>query len=255
MIARFALQLVCGMSLMWLLLPRAQISSGFFRIQMLVTLGLSVLAALMAEGLTETHRVVLSERAAVSLAVALAIASFLGSVMWTLERRRAGAFFAATVLALSAAPLIFAAGPMSAWRTALGSLHILSQLSSASMLGGAVTGMLLGHWYLTATTMSIDPLRRITIYYGIAGLVRIVLSAVALWLGWHALSDTTQLAWLALRWLAGVFGPLVVVAMVLRILRYRNTQSATGVLFVGVILTFIGEATAALLYRELSIPF
>ena len=43
--------------------------------------------------------------------------------------------------------------------------------------------------------------------------------------------------------------------MVLRILRYRNTQSATGVLFVGVILTFIGEATAALLYRELSIPF
>lgn len=251
MIARFALQLVCGMSLMWLLLPRPQISSGFFRIQMLVTLGLSVLAALMAEGLTETQRVVLSERAAVSLAVA----SFLGSVMWTLERRRAGAFFAASVFSLSAAALVFAAGPMSAWPTALGSLHILSQLSSASMLGGAVTGMLLGHWYLTAPTMSIDPLRRITIYYGIAGLVRLVLSAVALWLGWHALSDSTQLVWLALRWLAGIFGPLVVVAMVLRILRYRNTQSATGVLFVGVILTFIGEATAALLYRELSIPF
>ena len=29
--------------------------------------------------------------------------------------------------------------------------------------------------------------------------------------------------------------------MVWRILRYRNTQAATGVLFVGVIVTFIGE--------------
>jgi hypothetical protein len=123
------------------------------------------------------------------------------------------------------------------------------------MLGGAVTGMLLGHWYLTAPTMSIDPLRRITVYYGIAGVVRLVLSAVALWLGWQALSGSTQLVWLALRWLAGILGPLLVAWMVLRILRYRNTQSATGVLFVGVILTFIGEATAALLYRELSIPF
>ena len=118
-----------------------------------------------------------------------------------------------------------------------------------------MSGMLLGHWYLTAPTMSIDPLRRATVCYGIAGLVRLVLSAAGLWLGWEAVSSSTQLAWLALRWLAGILGPLVVAAMVLRILRYRNTQSATGVLFVGVILSFIGEATAALLYRELLIPF
>ena len=255
MIARFALQLVCGMSLMWLLLPRPQISSGFFRIQMLVTLGLSVLAALMAEGLTEPQLTLLSERAAVGFAVGLAVASFLGSVMWTLEHRRGGTFFAASVFALSAAALVLAAGPTSAWGTALASLHLVSQLSSASMLGGAVTGMLLGHWYLTAPTMSIEPLRRITIYYGIAGLVRLALSAVALWLGWHAVSGSTQVVWLVLRWLAGVLGPMIVAWMVLRILRYRNTQSATGVLFVGVILTFIGEATAALLYRELSISF
>lgn len=240
---------------MWLLLPRPQISSGFFRIQMLVTLGLSVLAALMAEGLTDAPSAPLSTRFAVSLSVVLAVASFLGSVMWTLERRRAGAFFGGIIFAISALVLILAAGPSGAWRTAVGALHAFSQLSSASMLGGAVTGMLLGHWYLTAPTMSIDPLRRITIYYGIAGLGRFALSAIALWLGWDALSGSTQLVWLALRWLAGIFGPLIVAAMVLRILRYHNTQSATGVLFVGVILTFIGEATAALLYRELAIPF
>ena len=38
MIAQFALRLVCGISLMWLLMPRRQITSGFFRIQMLLAL-------------------------------------------------------------------------------------------------------------------------------------------------------------------------------------------------------------------------
>jgi hypothetical protein len=43
--------------------------------------------------------------------------------------------------------------------------------------------------------------------------------------------------------------------MVHRILSYRNTQSATGVLFVAVILTFIGELTGDLLLRTVRIPF
>ena len=57
-----------------------------------------------------------------------------------------------------------------------------------------------------------------------------------------------------LRWLAGILGPLVISIMAVRILRYRNTQAATGVLFAGVILTFIGEMSAALLYSELHVP-
>ena len=39
-----------------------------------------------------------------------------------------------------------------------------------------------------------------------------------------------------------------------RILKYRNTQAATGVLFVGVILSFIGDMTAALLLQETTLP-
>ena len=42
--------------------------------------------------------------------------------------------------------------------------------------------------------------------------------------------------------------------MTLRILRYRNTQAATGVLFAAVILSFIGEMSAALLAGELQRP-
>ena len=42
--------------------------------------------------------------------------------------------------------------------------------------------------------------------------------------------------------------------MVHRILKYRNTQSATGVLYVGVVMTLTGELTATLLAYELSVP-
>ena len=42
--------------------------------------------------------------------------------------------------------------------------------------------------------------------------------------------------------------------MTIRILRYRNTQAATGVLFAGVILVFLGEMSAALLLAELRHP-
>jgi hypothetical protein len=60
--------------------------------------------------------------------------------------------------------------------------------------------------------------------------------------------------WLVLRWLAGIVAPLVLAVMVWRILRYRNTQAATGVLFVGVIVTFIGELSATLVSQELHLP-
>ena len=36
MIAQFAIRLICGMSLVWWLAPRKQITDGFFRIQMLI---------------------------------------------------------------------------------------------------------------------------------------------------------------------------------------------------------------------------
>jgi len=59
---------------------------------------------------------------------------------------------------------------------------------------------------------------------------------------------------LALRLLAGILAPLVLSLMTWQILKYKNTQAATGVLFVGVILTFIGELVAAILQHELHLP-
>ena len=49
MVALFVLKLVTGVTLMWLLMPRKEVTDGFFRIQMLVGLGLCVLIALAAD--------------------------------------------------------------------------------------------------------------------------------------------------------------------------------------------------------------
>ena len=241
---------------MWGLMPRNQVTSGFFRIQMLVTLGLSVLSALTLgelSGDTGDNAPVLRHGLSVSLCVLLAVCSFLGSVMWTLERRRAGTVFAFSVLVLATIALLFSVTPAEQLKTSTGILRIFSDLSAASILGGATTGMLLGHWYLTTPAMSIAPLSRVTLVFGIAGVLRLVISGVGLLFIRGMITEDIYWMWLTLRWVAGVIGPLIVAFMVWRILKFRNTQSATGVLFVGVILCFIGEMTALLLYKVLAI--
>ena len=52
MVPVFALRLIFGMSLTWCVM-REQVTSGFFRIQMLVTLGLGVLATLTLSHLND----------------------------------------------------------------------------------------------------------------------------------------------------------------------------------------------------------
>ncbi len=255
MITQFSLRLICGMSLMWSVMPRREVTSGFFRIQMLVALGLSVLAALtVGQFRTDVTEPLLPDAATTAGCIALAAAGFIGSVLWTLERRKGGTWVAFLIAVISAGLLVLSS-PVESTISLAASLRILSELSSAAILGGAVTGMLLGHWYLTAPTMSIDPLSRLNFFYGCATIVRLVLSAIALAAAWQLLEGTTDFIWIGLRWIAGIVGPIAVFVMVSRILKYRNTQSATGVLFVGVILTFIGEMTAALLYQKLQHPF
>lgn len=251
MVPQFALRLIFGMSLTWCLLPRREVTSGFYRIQMLVTLGLSVLTALTLSHLNREGGPVLTSTGFYALVIATAIGSFLGSVMWTLERRAAGLRYAVAVLLGSAGGLFLAArgqeSLVPSW------FEIASQLSGGWLIGGAISTMLLGHWYLTATGMALKPLQQFNAGLLVAIVLRIVLAgAVFAWAPWPP--ETTQKIWLCLRW-AGLIGPLILTLMVFRVLRYRNTQSATGVLYAVDILIFLGEATAALLARDLNAPY
>ena len=248
MIPQFALRLIFGMSLTWCVMPQREVTSGFYRIQMLVTLGLGVLATLTL-GQLESPGVVTPGLYVLTIGVALA--SFLGSVMWTLERRSAGGRYALSVLVMSAVAIVFAT-----WGRESGVpvwFDLLSELSGGWIIGGAISTMLLGHWYLTATGMKLEPLQQLNALLLAAVVLRTVLAgAVFYWA--PSVEATTQWVWLALRW-AGLIGPLILVLMVFRILKYRNTQSATGVLYAIDILIFLGEATAALLSRDLHCPF
>ncbi len=243
-VAYFAIRLICGVGLMLCVMPRTNVPSPFFRIMLLVVLGLAVLLALTSP-------------AALWWGVALSVVAFAGSVCWLLERRPAGTAAIGIVFALSlvAAYFVLRTSPtfVASYRSSW--LATASTFASAATLGAALTGMLLGHRYLTAPGMPLAPLMQLNACLGVASVVRFLVSAMALASAMGALTQSIFWIWLALRWLAGILGPMAVCVMVQRILRYRNTQAATGVLFVGVILTFIGELTADLLQRALNVPF
>jgi len=250
-LAHFAIRLMFGISLMLSLLPRREVTSGFFRIQMLLLLGLGVLFALSSDGSRVGP-------------IAISLLAFLGSVLWTLERRVAGSAAILLIMFASLAELALCAHRICGEGMESFVVYLLSDIATAGILGGAMTGMLLGHWYLTAPGMSLSPLVRMNAQLGAAAVFRLVISATALvaagaqitgGIGWTGTSWTqTHWMWIGLRWLAGIGGPLAVFVMVRQILKYRNTQAATGVLFVGVILTYIGELTADLLFFELHRP-
>ncbi len=255
MIAQFALRLMFGISLMWCVMPRREVSVGFFRIQMLVVMGFGVLSALTFEQFPRAAESVslLDASWGQVLTLAICVLAFFGSAVWTLGSRKLGTGIVFAICLLSGAVLLGSTArlgvPQRDW------LLIAAEISTSASLGGAMTGMLLGHWYLTAPTMSIQPLTSLNRAFGIAVLLRLIVSIIVLVLAAGLLQESTHLLWFSLRWLAGLIGPLVLVVMVSKILGYKNTQSATGVLFVGVILTFIGELSATLLTQELQMPF
>jgi hypothetical protein len=186
---------------------------------------------------------------------AICVVAFGGSVCWLLERRQAGTGAIAVVCILATLEVVVFQGGPTEVGTGRHWLDAASALATSATLGAALTGMLLGHRYLTAPGMPLAPLIWLNAGLGLAAVLRFAVSAIALWSGYGALTQSTYWIWLALRWLAGILGPMAACVMVQRILRYRNTQAATGVLFVAVILTFIGELTADLLYRTLHVPF
>ena len=279
MIALFVLKLSAGITLMWWLMPRKEVTDGFFRIQMRVLLGLAVLTALLLTSVQTwtpvnavsepgTERAGTDEAALPTIAiadavwtaswiqgiaVAVAMISYAGSIFWALGRRLPGnlCIYALTLLCVAALTLHAIHVPNESSFVQ----QLLSDFSSAAVLGAVLTGMLLGHWYLTTPTMSINPLWWFNRTILIAAGLRLAASVWAVLASATPLNDSTQLIWLSIRWVGGIVTPVLVAVTVWRILKHRNTQSATGVLFAGLVLVFMGEMTAALLERDTFVPY
>jgi hypothetical protein len=128
--------------------------------------------------------------------------------------------------------------------------------ASGAVLGVVMAAMLLGHWYLNAPGMPLSPLRRL-IAVG-AGFVAIRAALCAVGLAMHQMdalpAGPTWWLMLTLRWSFGLIGVVILLWMAWRTLDVPNTQSATGILYVAVIGTFVGETMSLLLSRESVYP-
>jgi hypothetical protein len=247
MLAVFCLRLACGMLACLPLLPSAQVNPRFFRTHFLTALGLTVVAAV---GVHET--------AGLWLWLVLGVVaglSFLGSVVWLLEGAPGGRLLIYLTTPALATAMILAgqerggAGP--GWLLA-------DDLTSAALLGSATTAMLMGHSYLIAPAMSLTPLMRLLGALAVSIVLRMALAGAALWFWTGATAsaslETETLLWLPVRWVIGFVGPLGLGWMAWETAKIRSTQSATGILYVVVILSFLGELTSQLLLNKTGVP-
>jgi hypothetical protein len=171
-----------------------------------------------------------------------------------LEKAPGGVLFVVLETALLSASLLLLGLGMAP--PELGALALFGDMTSALFLGAAMSAMLMGHMYLIAPTMSLSPLFRLFGALAIALLLRLIADGGALWFwteshSFATVGNDTKL-WLPVRWLVGFVGPLVLGGMAWQSARIRSTQSATGILYVVVILCFLGELTSLLL-RDSSI--
>ena len=275
MIALFVLKLLAGITLMWWLMPRAEVTDGFFKIQMRLVLGLAVLGSLFlwrdvtsdstdmvpaAVDVTDDlnprtaaeSKLSIIRRWQLGLQTGVAVLAYCGSVFWALGRRFPGTLciHAMVVASCGALGLHSVLGRVSGiW------LQLLSDFSSSAVCGSVLTGMLLGHWYLTTPTMSTKPMWWFNTTIVVSVALRLTGSLIAVMTEGIQLPGITHWIWLAVRWLGTIVVPFIVAVLVWRILRYRNTQSATGVLFAGLILVLMGEMSGAILEQDLNIPY
>jgi len=173
---------------------------------------------------------------------------------------RLGAAGIAVAVVLDAAALHGgeAAGPLPAG----GLLHILNAVTSAWLAGSILLAMTLGHFYLVIPSLSINPLRNL-FRFSLAGLllrVLLVSTAGALWWfgGGRDAIDVAlflrQGVFVLQRVLFGLAIPVSLAYFTWKTIEMRSTQSATGILYVVVFLTLVGEALSVYLSLETAIP-
>lgn len=145
----------------------------------------------------------------------------------------------------------------------LKSLLLINQVLACLLLGSITVAWMLGHAYLTATKMTIAPLRHFSRALVFAVLCRIGFVAISFGIGLAVLRGAdppllTQLrgAWLIvlLRVGLGLLGVGAFAYMVAECVKIRATQSATGILFFGSLFAYMGELAAQHLLNEVGWP-
>ncbi len=241
---QFIFRLSFGLALGMALTNPRQVTSGYYRNHLYVLLGLNVLATMVAISAPDQFSLVPP--------LAAAILSYVGSMAWLFEMPKLGI----TSLAAIAALTLWGAWYATAWPVSADALQTilmaLAPLTSGLVLGITIAAMFLGHWYLNSPTMVLEPLERLVVLMGGAICIRAAVEAVGLGLALSQAPWPSTEGWsfLALRWLSGLVGAFALTVMAWKTLKIPNTQAATGILYVAVIVTFLGELTSLLMAAQ-----
>lgn len=248
MVAAFCLRLAAGLLLMLPILPAAQIPPRFYRVHFLTALGLLAVVALFFFETADTLFWVL-------FALAF-IGCLIGSIVWHLHEAPGG-ILAALVTPIALTACLIYGGILertSDQERVEPAMRFADDATSALVVGSATTAMLMGHSYLIAPAMTMAPLMRLLAAGAVSVILRISLACIGLW-GWTSLGGASTLdievvLWLTVRWAIGFIAPIVLGWMAWETARIRSTQSATGILYVVVILCFLGELMSMLLVQK-----
>ena len=240
-LCRFGFGLAVGLSVT----PSRLVPSGFFRINLLVVMGLAFFAALLAaSGISAL---------VAWMAGGASFVAWIGSAAWLARRDRPGI----TACVLSGMLLAVAVGVVVSLRMPAGTevsggqsaWQFISALLSGVVVGLTVHAMLLGHWYLNAPGMEINVLKRMIDFAlcGWAAQFVCVVIEMEPQFGSIAVADRALVAIVSLRFLAGLKGLPVLLWMSRKTLDVPNTQSATGILYVACLAAITGELAGQLM--------
>jgi hypothetical protein len=175
------------------------------------------------------------------------------------------AIMAAGVIAGGAAIVLEAVALSAGRSSASQALTIASFLSSAALLGGTCTAMILGHWYLVIPSMQVSHLQAIVKWHMASMVVRIVVVSAAIFLAiatWqpglgpsfrhYIMSFDGIFFWQ--RVLFGLAGPAILSYLTWQTAKIRSTQSATGILYVDLFTVVVGEILAKYILLATRVP-
>jgi len=146
-------------------------------------------------------------------------------------------------------------------------ITVASFVTSAAMLGGACTAMILGHWYLVLPSMEVGYLQSIVGMHIVSMAARVVVVAVAVGFAiatfrpdldagpsfrHYIFSIDGIFFWQ--RVLFGLAGPAVLSYLTWETAKIRATQSATGILYVDFFTVVVGEVLAKYIVLATRVP-
>ncbi len=185
------------------------------------------------------------------------------AALWYACLRRGGGTRRAFLVLLATAAVAASVLVVVTGSTELLTLSIAGSVSSSLMLGAVLVSMILGHWYLVDTSLSIAPLRDGTRWLVVAVLLRwAIVAAVLLYGGFEALKVgraadlifSTGGLFFMFRTLMGLVAPLLLTGLIWQTVKIRSTQSATGLLYVASFLVLFGESFSQFLLVATGYP-